>query len=230
MLWFSAALHAAVIGLTRLPPQQPASPSLELQVELMDQPAAPAPQVLPAQPVVVPEPTLLNPEPAPVASQPIALPAPAPTNKTAVETIPVPAAVPVPQSGAPAASSVTLNVATRDAPGPQVNIPLAVDSRYYQARELDVIPKGLRGEPEMPQRAVDAGVGGRVEVRLHLEADGTISSSEVVSVKPGGVFGELFKKSVLEWVRGQRLQPATRGGRAVRAILIVPVVFPEPEN
>ena len=229
MLWLSAALHLAVMGLTRLPPQQFLSQPLELQVEL----ARPAGLMLPV-PDLLPQP--VRPVTSPVvlrttSPQPVATPAPvALPQKAVVQASLSPASIPASSSIPSAASSVTLNTVTHNAPGPQINITQAVDTRYYQAKELDVMPRGLKGEPEMPPQAQDAGVGGRVELRLQLEVDGSISESEVVSVKPGGVFGELFKKSALAWVRGQRLQPALRGGRPVRAILIVPVVFSESEN
>lgn len=228
MLWLSAALHAAVIGLTRLPQQAVAVLPQELQVELARPPGLSTPDL---EPPPLPRPPVIQKQ---IASHPVAVPVPTAMPSRAVVQVtpaPAPAGMSASQPTSSNASSVTLNVVTHNAPGPQVNIPLAVDARYYQAKELDVVPKGLKGEPEMPPQAQDAGVGGRVELRLHLEADGSISESEVISVKPGGVFGELFKKSALEWARSQRhIQPATRGGRAVRAILIVPVVFPESRD
>lgn len=226
MLWLSAALHAAVIGLTRLPQRAVAVLPPELQVELARPPGLSIPDLGPPP---LPRPPVKQKQ---ITSQPVAVPAPtAMPSRAVVQVTPAPAVMSASQPTSSNASSVTLNVVTHNAPGPQVNIPLAVDARYYQAKELDVVPRGLKGEPEMPPQAQDAGVGGRVELRLHLEADGSISESEVISVKPGGVFGELFKKSALEWARSQRhIQPATRGGRSVRAILIVPVVFPESRD
>jgi len=215
MLWLSAALHAALIGLARLPPPVAVSLPPELQVQL----AQPAPAVQP--PVALPEP-----KPAPSQPRPL-LPAP--------QALPQPAAQPLPQpiAAAPQAVPVPVQAAaapSREAPGPQLNIPLLVDSRYYTAKELDVPPSALRKtEPVYPPQAEEQGVSGRVLLRLHVEADGSISKTEVVSVTPGGVFGELFRKSTLDSVRAIRFRPAQRNGQPVRAVVEIPVLF-EPGN
>jgi protein TonB len=214
MLWLSAALHAVVIGLTRLPPPLVVTPPPELQVQL----AQPAPTVQP--PVALPqtEPTLKPPRPLPPAPQ--ALPQPVLPQPIAAS----PQAVPAPVPAAPVVAP------SREAPGPQLNIPLVVDSRYYTAKELDVPPSSTKKpDPVYPPQAEEQGVSGRVLIRLHVEADGSISKTEVVSVTPGGVFGELFKKSTLDSVRATHFRPALRNGQPVRAVVEIPVVF-EPEN
>jgi protein TonB len=114
----------------------------------------------------------------------------------------------------------------RAAPGPELSIPLLVDKRFYTARELDVQPSALRRpEPIYPYRAQEQGVPGRVVIRLHLESDGSVSKTEVVSVSPGGVFGEMFRQSTLDAVIGMRFRPAQRSGQPVRAVVEIPVVF-----
>jgi protein TonB len=84
-------------------------------------------------------------------------------------------------------------------------------------------------EPVYPSQAEEQGVPGRVVIRLHLESDGSVSKTEVVSVIPGGVFGELFRKSTLDAIKGLRFRPAQRNGQPVRAVVEIPVVF-EPER
>lgn len=120
--------------------------------------------------------------------------------------------------------------AGRESPGIELAVPQFVDTRYYTAKELDVQPAALRKpDPEYPPQAEDQGIAGRVVIRLHLEADGSVSKTELVSASPGGVFGELFKKSTLDSVRGIRFRPAQRNGQPVRAVVEIPVVFePEP--
>lgn len=109
---------------------------------------------------------------------------------------------------------------------PQVNIPQVVDTRYHAVKELDVVPiPVVKPNPVYPPQAEDQGVTGKVLLRLHLEADGSISQSEVISVVPGGVFGEMFKKSALDAVRNLKFRPAKRNGLPVRAILEFRVVF-----
>jgi protein TonB len=223
MLWLSAALHAAMIGLARLPP--PASVPLppELEVQLA-QPAAPA-----QAPVPLPEP-----RPAPKPPSPL-LPAPQASSKpqAVVQPLPqpaTPAAMPAPQAVPAPAQAVPAATAGREAPGPELSIPLVADSRYYTAKELDVQPSALRRpEPIYPPQAEEQGVAGRVVIRLHLEHDGSVSKTEVASVSPGGVFGELFRKATLDSLRAVRFRPAQRSGQPVRAVVEIPVVF-EPER
>jgi len=220
MLWLSAALHAAMIGLTRLPPPVTVTLPPELEVQL----AKPAPPPQPAKPI--PEPKPVPRPPRPVQPVPQALPNPQPVVQPAPQPVvtPAPQISPVPGVIAPAIAP------SRETPGPQVNIPLAVDTRYYSAKELDIQPSALRRpEPVYPAQADEQGVSGRVVVRLHLEADGSISKTEVVSVKPGGIFGEMFRKSTLDSLKSIRFRPAQRNGQPVRAVVEIPVVF-EPET
>lgn len=231
VLWLSAALHAAVIGLTHLLPQTLAAlPQTlaalppELQVQLA-QPVAPA-QAPPPQ---------SQPEPPPQTPQPTVVPV----------TLPKPVIAVRPQSTQPATQQTVPNIApaisnappavstssAREAPGPQINIPQLVDTRYYVVKELDAPPQTLRKpEPVYPPQAEDQGVSGSVLLRLHLEADGSISQSEVISSTPGGVFGELFRKSALDSVKALRFRAAKRNGLPVRALLEFRVVFEQDTN
>lgn len=214
MLWLSLALHAAVIGLTRLPPPAAVTLPPELQVQLAQpavpaRPAATVPELRPAPPRRLP------PLQTPVQSAPQPAPSPA-----AVTPSPVPVAEPAQAAPAP----------SREAPGPQLDVPQLADTRYYSVKELDVPPSSVKKPaPVYPPQAEEQGVAGRVVVRLHLEADGSISRTEVVSATPGGVFGELFRKATLDSVKGIRFRPAQRNGQPVRAVVEIPVVF-EPEN
>ncbi len=218
MLWFSAALHGVVIGLTRLPP--PSSIVLPPVLEvLLPQPQKPTqaakplvePKLLPVQPRQMEPRPELAPKPEPVVQQVPQQTTPALPPTTQVTSTPAPASV-------------------QEAPGPQVNIPVVVDTHYYSAKELDLQPSALRKpEPAYPARADEEGVSGRVVVRLHLESNGSISKTEVVSVTPGGVFGEMFRKSTLDSLKNIRFRPAQRNGQPVRAVVEIPVVF-EPNN
>jgi len=226
MLWFSAALHALVIGLTRLPPLTLAALPPELQVQF----AQPAPTARP--PAVTPEPQTLPRQtlPAPAKSPPLAVP-PSPVVQSSPQPVPAPSPEALPRAVVPSPVQTSLpaalpSAASREAPGPQVNIPLTVDSRYYATRELDPLPAALhKPDPVYPPQAEDQGVSGSVLLRLHLEADGSISQTEVVSATPAGVFGDLFKKSALDSIRTLRFRPAKRNGQPVRALVEFRVVF-----
>lgn len=214
MLWLSVALHAVFIGLTRLPPVAASLPA-ELQVRLAP-PAAPAaalPESAPSPSRRLPPRKLSPQKPVQSTPQPAAAPA---------------AAAPSPPSVAEPAQAATLP--SREAPGPQLNVPQLVDTRYYSVKELDVPPSSVKKpDPVYPPQAEEQGVAGRVLVRLHLEADGSISRAEVASVTPGGAFGEMFRKATLDSLKAARFRPAQRNGQPVRAVVEIPVVF-EPDG
>jgi protein TonB len=218
MLWLSLALHAVVIGLTRLPPpvKVPQRPEIEVRIARTAQPVPPAPPDAPHKPGPKPVARLAKMEPS------VPQPAPAP---------PAPAVAPAsPQPVPVSVQSASLTAPDRAPPGPEVNIPLLADERYYTAKQLDLQPSPLRRpEPVYPFQAEEQGVAGRVLVRLHLESDGSVSRTEVVSVAPSGVFGEMFRKATLDAVRGIGFRPAQRNGQPVRAVVEIPVVF-EPER
>lgn len=220
MLWLSLALHALVIGLTQLPPPLKVPQAQDLRVEI----SRAAPAELSAVPVPVREP-----DPAVRAERPPLPARQAPISPHAPpERLPqAPAVMPAPQA---ASSPVPSAAPIREAPGPVIAVPLLADTRYYTARELDVQPAALRKpQPVYPVRAEEQGVAGRVVVRLHLEADGSTSRTEVMSVTPGGVFGEMFRKATLDALREARFRPAQRNGQPVRAVVEIPVVF-EPDE
>ncbi len=227
MLWLSLALHALVIGLAQLPPpvRVPSSPHFNVEIER----SAPAPAAQPvpehspaARPAIKPAPALPAQQqvsPAPVRPS-VVSPPPADIAPAAPGAAPLAPSVPAP---APAASG-------RELPGPVVNVPLLMDARYYSARELDIQPAALRKpEPVYPAAAEERRVAGRVLIRLHLEADGSISRTEVVSVAPGGAYGEMFRKATLDSLKGARFRPARRNGQPVRAVVEIPVVFDPDE-
>ena len=221
MLWLSLALHALVIGLTQLPPPVQVPQPRDLRVELSqpvpaESAAAPMREAAPAVQAIRPPLPRQDLVPSPVLPEPLPRPA-------------VPAALPSQHAALPAPSAPTVAPA-REAPGPVLDVPLLADMRYYTARELDVQPAALRKpQPAYPVRAEEQGVAGRVVVRLHLEADGSISRTEVMSVAPAGVYGEMFRKATLDALRDARFRPALRNGQPVRAVVEIPVVF-EPDE
>ena len=213
-LWLSLALHALVIGFARLPPSVKLPLPAEFNVEI----AEPAPALPPPA------------EPSPVAA---ARPPSSPQLRLEASA-PQAVALPLPSAADPAppqpVAEVSPPVPVREPPGPVLDVPLLADTRYYLAKELDVQPVALRRpEPIYPPRAEEQGVAGRVLVRLRLEADGSISKTEVVSVTPAGAYGDMFRQATLEALRAVRFRPARRGGQPVRAVVEIPVVF-EPDS
>src|SRR5512138_1118272 len=136
------------------------------------------------------------------------------------------AALPEAASEPPAAqAAVTAGQGAASAPAaaaPAAAIPSAVDLTYYGVRELDVQPRALREiVPEYPADADRARLSGKVRVLLKLEADGRVSDAEVVSATPPGV----FEDTTLKAFRDARFAPAQKNGRAVRARVLVEVLF-----
>jgi protein TonB len=224
MLWLSLALHALVIGLTQLPSpvRVPASAQFDVEIERPESaatPAQPKPEPGPAARPIIQTASAMPPRPQASAAPGSPLSAsrqPADIADAKPEAAPLTQSVPAPATAA----------AVRESPGPVLNVPLLMDARYYTARELDTQPTALRKpEPVYPPGAEERGLAGRVLVRLHLEADGAISRTEVVSVAPGGAYGEMFRKATLDSLERARFRAARRDGQPVRAVVEIPVVF-----
>lgn len=211
MLWLSLALHALALGFIVLPPPVTVPLPKDISVEIVGPAPAPVSEPRPAS-----------------AKRGVAAPARLPHPLSAPQSPPSTPPVTEAAEPAPVAAAAPQVAAEprREAPGLPLDLPLLADPRYYTARELDVQPVALRRlEPVYPPAAEARGVGGRVLVRLHLEADGSVSRIEVVSVAPIGVFGELFRQATLEALHGARFRPAQRNGQPVRAVVEIPVVF-----
>jgi protein TonB len=213
-VWISLGVHAALIALVQVAP--PASLNLGepvIEARLVSPPAAeaplPAPEVTPEPPEAVP---LLAPsetaEALPVATPPAELAEPAPP---AAAALPAESVVVSQPDSAPAA-----------APAPVATITSAVDLTYYSARDLDVHPRALREiVPDYPRDADRQRLSGKVRLQLKLEADGRISDIEVASANPPGVFDE----SAIRAFRDARFAPAQKGGRPVRALVLIEVEY-----
>ena len=112
---------------------------------------------------------------------------------------------------------------------PQIEIPLAVDSHYYPARELDITPVGNLPEPVLPET-----LSGKVRYRLKIEADGRVSDVEPISVElPAGNETAAVVASIADMIRATHFSPGIKQGRPVRSVvlyelLISPVLVSRP--
>ncbi|MCA1926487.1 MAG: energy transducer TonB [Thiobacillus sp.] len=203
-LWVSLAVHGALIGLIQVAPSgAPAGGSIVLQARL--------------DPAVSPAETPPDPEPDPSLQ-------PSPTLKP-TEILgaapPVPPVAPAPEL--PAATAVPPPAAPPvEPPRPALAIDSGVDLTYYTARELDQ-PPTARGtiDPAYPPEADRARVSGRVRLQVKVEADGRVSDVDVVESTPAGV----FDASAIEAFRAARFNPAQKGGRPVRALMLIEVSY-----
>jgi protein TonB len=218
--WISLGLHAALIALVQVVP--PASLSLgepAIEARLVSAPVAPpAAKMPPAPEVNAPEKPpkavpLLAPSETP-AALPVAEPpaSPAEPEPPAAEALPAAPADPLP---APVAASPAV-------PVPVATITSSVDLTFYTARELDVQPRALHEiVPDYPSDADRQRLSGKVRLQLKLEADGRVSDIGIVSASPPGVFDE----SAIKAFREARFAPAQRGGRPVRAQVVIEVLY-----
>lgn len=208
-VWISLGLHAALIALVQVVP--PASLSLGEPVIEARLEAAPEVKTPDGPPEAVP---LLAPS---VTAE--ALPVPEPLTPLPAEPVP-PAAEPQPAaSTAPQPAPVAASPA---ASAPVAAITSSVDLTFYSARDLDVHPRALREiVPDYPYDADRQRLSGKVRLQLKLEADGRVRDIEIVSANPPGVFDE----SAIRAFRDARFAPAQKGGRPVRALVVIEVVY-----
>lgn len=222
-VWISLGLHAALIAWVQVAPPASlnlAGPVIEARLQsaraapptIETPPVAPAVDTPDASPREVP---LLAPsetaEALPVAKPPVSPPTqPAP---------PVAQAEPAAPDPLPAAASPS---ATAPAPAPAVTITSSVDLTYYGARDVDVHPRSLiEIVPDYPADADRQRLSGKVRLQLKLEADGRVSDVDVVSATPPG----MFEESALKAFREARFAPAQKGGRPVRALVLIEVEY-----
>ncbi|HSN32488.1 MAG TPA: energy transducer TonB [Ideonella sp.] len=105
---------------------------------------------------------------------------------------------------------------------PDAILSSAVDLTYYRARDLDVQPRARQViRPEYPDAADRQQLSGTVRLQLKLEADGRVSDVTVVNANPPGVFDD----SAIKAFRDARFTPAQKAGRAVRALVVIEVVY-----
>lgn len=72
-------------------------------------------------------------------------------------------------------------------------------------------------EPAFPRQALRSGLAsGRVELRLHLKADGSVGQAEILSATPEGVFETAAIAAAMQW----RCLPAAEAGSTVRVSFV----------
>lgn len=188
-LWISLGLHGALIAWVHIAPPPSAASRGSIQARLVSLPAAPAPARL--------TPSIDSPETLPVTI--------ADTPPVVVEVPPV---EPVIESPPPPPSPPEPLI-------PRLEIPLAIDLRYYTARELDQTPNGNIPEPVFP----DA-LSGRIRFEVKIEEDGRVSAVTVMQSEPADIFDGETLDNAIDALRMTRFTPAIKNARPVRAVLI----------
>lgn len=89
-------------------------------------------------------------------------------------------------------------------------------------KDVDQPPELLRFiQPKMPIAGRKYKAGGRVLLRLIVEADGNVSQAEVLEAKPENVFDMSAMTAARKW----RFKPAILAGKAVKVFVDVPINF-----
>lgn len=106
-------------------------------------------------------------------------------------------------------------------PLPVLNTPVLLDTHYYLARELDVLPVPVHPIiPALPQ-GVPANQRGWVRLRVRLDDMGTVRSVRVEDSSPPEVFDQAARDA---FVRGA-FRPGIKDGRPVYSELEIKVFF-----
>lgn len=178
-------------------------------------------------PIVIPESPPKESPPKPVAAEvPATVPAdPQPQTEPAP---PLPATEPEPAPPAAALPSEAGEAALTEAPPRSVadsllpELPVMLDTTWYEARDLDVSPTAARRiQPGYPPSAVEAGIEGTVKLMLRIDEFGEVREVEVVDEDPPGVFGD----SAVEAFKAGQFNPARRDGQFVRALIYIRVFY-----
>jgi protein TonB len=197
-LWISLGLHGAVLALVQIAPQQSG-------VELVRGSVIEARLEPVARPVHTPALSPVAGQPTPTVPASQAERTPRKASGTELQTKRQPA-----EPARPVAAS------------PGLAIPLAVDLKYYSARELDTQPRALIPiVPAYPVAAERAQQSGTVRLILKIEESGAVSSVELLDANPPGVFDD----KALAAFRSARLAPAIKDGQPVRARIVIEVRF-----
>jgi len=196
----SAFLHLALIlGVAIKPSASRAVPQTVIEARLVKLPAA-------AEPATAPKPPA-----APAIQLPAEQVQPAPA---VAETVPLPAhEVPLAQAGPPPAVAPP----GPSSPRPALETRIAEDPTYYQASELDEMPKkqwASEERPDFPEEAHRENVEGHATLELRIDEYGVVRDVRVVEESPPGF---AWGKSADAFFRARRFDPAIKGGRAVKS-------------
>ena len=188
-LWISLGLHGALIALVQVAPPPAGVDGGVIEARLVS--VAPPPAVAQLTPSIETDETI--PVDAPETDKP--------DDPVEAPSTPPPTA----QTPPPAAPSAI----------PRLEIPIAVDLNYYDARELDRTPRGQLPDPVLP-----ASVSGRIKFEVKIEESGQVSEVEVLESDPPEKLDRASIEIAREALRATRFTPGIKNGRPVRARVI----------
>lgn len=192
------ALHAIVLALLLAPMQTPQ---------------------LPSRPVPEPPPTLTVPvelRPIPEPPRPEAKPVLRPLPRPVAQPLPLPQPAPVVDDPGPL--DVLAEPVTDSDPAPPVDFNAGPPT-------LDRIAYAEAPPPRYPPRALRRGQEGEVLLRVLVDAEGRVQAVTIERSSGHRLLDDSARQQVLtRW----RFRPAERGGHAIAAYALVPIVFSLP--
>ena len=103
---------------------------------------------------------------------------------------------------------------------PSAEVPLLVDTAWYEAKDLDLYPQPQAPvHPVYPSSATD--ITGSVTLLLQIDEFGLVQKVSVVRAEPAGHFEE----AALRAFQLAQFAPAQREGRPVRSRIVIKVRF-----
>lgn len=204
----SAFLHLALmLGVAIKPPASRAIPQAVIEARLVKLPAA-------AEPASAPKPPA-----APAIQIPAEQDQPA---KAVVEAAPLPTHEAPPAQAGPLPAAETPGPSS---PRPALETRIAEDPTYYQASQLDEMPKkqwASEERPDFPEEAHRENVEGHATLELRIDEYGVVRGVRVVEESPPGF---AWGKSADAFFRARRFDPAIKGGRAVKSRMLYRVSY-----
>jgi periplasmic protein TonB len=107
--------------------------------------------------------------------------------------------------------------------------PAGAQEKVYPPEELSELPKIARSadavaavNEEYPAELKAARIGGRVQVRMILNADGTVDASSVQVV---AATNERLGEAAMRAVKKMQFAPGKANGKAVRTVVLLPLKF-----
>jgi protein TonB len=92
----------------------------------------------------------------------------------------------------------------------------------FEAYELDQPPQVIvRVPPVYPYKAREQGIEGAVQVKMLVNADGTVGQLIILDARPKGLFEDAVRKAVPQW----KFSPGKIEGEAVTAWVVTTVRF-----
>lgn len=100
---------------------------------------------------------------------------------------------------------------------------VAIPQRDRSGASIDQLPRSLRSNtpPNYPLEALQAGIEGRVLIRVYIEENGRVATASIHSTSGSTSLDNAALSAVRDW----RFEPAQRGGEPAAHEVIIPVRF-----